>query len=320
MSDPGREQAEIWQRKLLDKIATGALTEQRRARRWGVFFKLILIGYLFALLGLALRADIGIDELSPDDFTAVVDIEGVISSDSDAAADRVVESLREAFAADGAKGVLIRINSPGGSPVQAGRIREEILRLRKKHPELPVHAVVGDICASGGYYIAVAAEQIHVDRASIVGSIGVRIDSFGLVDAIDTLGIERRLYTAGRNKGILDPFLPVSEEADQHLKGMLETIHNQFIAVVKEGRGERLKGEESLLFSGLFWSGEEAITLGLADHIGNDDQVARDVIGAEELVVFTHQREWIDRFADRVGATIVNRISTLTGIGAPVIH
>jgi len=300
-----------WEQGLLERVVTVSLREQRRGRRWGIFFKLLTFAYLFTLLA-ALWEDKLTDSLAATEaHTAVIDIKGVIAPGAEAGASDVIAALGKAFKDKQTKGVILRINSPGGSPVQAGQINDEIRRLRKKYPDIPVHAVVSDICASGGYYIAVAAEAIHVDKASIVGSIGVRLDAFGLEQAIADLGIERRLLVAGANKGILDPFSPLSEEHRQFLQQHLNQIHQQFIAVVKEGRGDRLKGGEEV-FSGLFWTGEESLKLGLADRLGSTESVARDVIGVEKILEYSAKKDLFERLAERVGTTLANSLWELT--------
>lgn len=291
----------------LKDIALESLKEQRRARRWGIFFKLFFVGYL--LLGLWLifgsgsSTEGGSITSSADKITAVVDINGVIMDGVEASADMVIPSLRKAFENPKTKGVILRINSPGGSPVQAGYINDEIKRLKTKHEGIPVYAVVADMCASGGYYIAVAADKIYADKASIVGSIGVRMDSFGFVGAMNEFGVERRLYTAGTNKGMLDPFLPENPQQVAHIKTMLDVTHQQFIKVVKEGRGDRLKDNPDI-FSGLFWTGETAVAMGLVDGLGSASTVARDLIGAEEMVNFTSEKDLIQRLTERVSLSM----------------
>lgn len=292
-----------WERELVNRLAFAALNEQRRTRRWGIFFKSLAFVYLFALL-FAYRPE-GWDSVTAKGgrHTALVEISGIIAAQGDAAADPVITGLRAAFEDSKTAGVIVRINSPGGSPVQAGYINDEMRRLRKAHPDIPLYAVVTDICASGGYYIAVAADKIYVDKASIVGSIGVRMDSFGFVDALEKLGVERRLLTAGEHKAFLDPFLP-SDPADvAHVQGLLNDIHQQFIATVKDGRGDRLRADERI-FSGLVWTGEQSIELGLVDGLGSASYVAREVIGAENLVDFSRQPDFFERFARGVGTTL----------------
>jgi protease-4 len=296
----------VWERQTLEKLAMAAVKEQRRARHWGIFFKSLTFIYLFLLLFLALDW-IGGEAGVTGGHTALIDIQGVIASDSATNADAVISSLQSAFENEQTKGIILRINSPGGSPVQAGLINDEIVRQRKLHPEVPVYAVVEDICASGGYYIAVAADKIYVDKGSIVGSIGVLMDGFGFTGTMDKLGVERRLITAGDNKAILDPFSPVNPEHRAFAQNLLEQVHRQFITVVREGRGERLK-ETPEMFSGLFWTGETSIELGLADALGSSDYVAREVIKQENIVDFTTHEGFADRFAKRFGAAAMNTL------------
>ena len=256
---------------------------------------------MFALL--LLKPDLWSDGLTMtgDKHTALVELDGVIAAGEKADADHLVESLRDAFEDKATKGVILRINSPGGSPVQAGMVYREIRRLREKHKDIPLYAVVTDLCASGGYFIAAAADKIYADKASLVGSIGVLMNGFGFVDTLEKLGVERRLLTAGDHKGFLDPFSPLREDEVSYTKGLLNELHEQFISAVREGRGKRLKNDPDL-FSGLIWSGEKAVAMGLVDEIGSAGQVARDVIGAEDIVKFTKKTDLLERLADRLGA------------------
>ncbi len=290
-----------WERQVLEKLALSAIQEQRRSRHWSILFKSLGFLYLFIVLFLA-AGWFGEDVSLPKSHTALVDLQGVIAADQ-ASADDVISSLQSAFDDKKTKGVILRINSPGGSPVQAGQIHDEIKRLRKLHPGIPLYAVVDDICASGGYYVAAGADKIFVDKASIVGSIGVLMDGFGFTETMKKLGVERRLLTAGENKGFLDPFSPVDPRQEAYARQMLEEIHGQFINVVKEGRGKRLK-ETPDMFSGLVWSGEKSIQLGLADGLGNVESVARDVVKAEDIVDFTQREGLAERLAGRLGATM----------------
>ncbi|HZV61716.1 MAG TPA: S49 family peptidase [Methylophilaceae bacterium] len=311
-SSPASNVDSNWQRETIEKLALSAVKEQRRARHWGIFFKSLTFIYLFILLFYALDW-VGEDSGASINHTALIDINGVIGDEFEVNADDVIESLQSAFENKRTKGVILRINSPGGSPVQAGLINDEIKRLRKLHPNVPVYAVVEDICASGGYYIAVAADRIYVDKASIVGSIGVLMDGFGFTGAMEKLGIERRLLTAGENKAILDPFSPQKPEEREFAQKMLNQIHQQFIAVVKEGRGERLK-QDPKIFSGLFWTGETSVELGLADALGSSGFVARDIIKEENIVDFTVHESLADRFAKRFGASVgASLMNTLSG-------
>jgi protease-4 len=296
-----------WERQTIEKLAFSAIKEQRRSRMWGILFKSLTFIYLFALLFIAMDW-IGKGAGPKLEHTALIDIQGVIGSGEEVNADSVVSSLQAAFKNERTKGLILRINSPGGSPVQSGIINDEIKRLRKLHPEVPVYAVVEDICASGGYYIAAAADKIYVDKASIVGSIGVLMDGFGFTGTMEKLGVERRLLTAGENKAILDPFSPPNEKHQEFAQVMLDEIHQQFIDVVREGRGDRLK-ETAETFSGLFWSGETSIKMGLADALGSSEYVAREVIKQEKIVDFTVREDFASRFAKRLGASVANQIS-----------
>lgn len=305
MSDSKDKQAsdESWGRDALLKIALSGIAEQRRARRWGIFFKLLFFAYLIGLLVLAWPEQFTSSSTMKKQHTALVRVEGVISSSTEASAKNVIEALRKAFKDSNTVGVVLEINSPGGSPVQSGEIYDEILRLRKAHPKIPLHAVTSDVCASGGYYIAAAAQNIYANRASIIGSIGVRMDSFGFTDAISKLGIERRAYTAGSNKDFLDPFKPVNAQQVQHLQTMLDAIHQQFIGAIKQGRGERLK-ETPDMFSGLMWTGEQSIALGLVDALGSTSHVAETVLGEKNVVDYTKSRNWVERFLSETEASL----------------
>ena len=291
-----------WEREVIEKLALAALKEQRRSRRWGIFFKLLGFAYLTVLLLIALdwRAQ---DGFTAGKHTALVDIVGVIDPKGDASADRVTAALQGAFKDKNTQGVVLRINSPGGSPVQAGIIYDEIRRLRGVYPNVPMYAVVEDICASGGYYIAAAADKIYVDKASIVGSIGVILDGWGFTGTMEKLGVQRRVLVSGENKAFLDPFSPVDKKQKKHAQSMLDDIHKQFIDVVRKGRGKRLK-ESSDLFSGLLWTGARSVELGLSDGFGSVDFVAREVIKAEDIVDFTQKENLAERFAKRFGAAM----------------
>lgn len=297
-----------WQRKLIEDLARDALVERRRARRWRIFFR--IVGILIALLLLAFAMGwLRTAEVSGSGrHTALIEIEGVIESHGEVDADTVNQALRQAFKDKQTAAVVMRINSPGGSPVQAGIISDEIRRLRKLYPAIPLYAVVEEMCASGGYYLAAAADRIFVDKASLVGSIGVVLEGFGFTGLMDKAGVERRLMTAGRNKSFLDSFSPMAPEHKAHAQAMLNEIHQQFIQVVREGRGARLK-ESPELFSGLFWTGERSIELGLADELGSLDSVAREVVKAEEIVDFTRRENIAERIAKRVGASVGTVIS-----------
>lgn len=310
--DPKQPQDESWERELLNRLAFATLNEQRRTRRWGYFFKMLFLLYLFALLVPLYPNLVGSipHVVGNEEYTALIEVNGVIAPDTEASADNVVSSLRAAFDDENVAGIILRINSPGGSPVQSGYIYDEIRRLKEKNSDKSVYAVVADLCASGGYYIASAADEIYVDQASIVGSIGVLMNGFGFVDAIDKLGIERRLLTAGENKGFLDPFSPMKERDVAHVKTLLDDIHQQFINNVKQGRGDRLKVDENPdLFSGLMWTGKQAVELGLADGLGSSSYVARELIEAEEIKDFTKRPDYFERFAEGLGAAIANTLA-----------
>ena len=299
MTDPNPN----WERDVLEKLALAAVTEQRRARRWGIFFKalgFVYLTFLVVLLAGLVKGDVN----KMGKHTALVDLQGVIASDR-ANADMMITGLKDAFEDKNTQGVIMRINSPGGSPVQAGQINDEIYRLRAQYPKIPFYVVVDDICASGGYYVAVAAEKIYVDKASLVGSIGVLMDGFGFTQTMDKLGVERRLITSGTNKGFLDPFSPADPQQVEYAKQMLEEIHTQFIQVVRKGRGKRLK-ETPETFSGLVWSGQKSIELGLADGFGSVESVARDVIKAEDIFDFTPQEGLADRLVGKFGIVMGN--------------
>ncbi len=298
-----------WERKIVTQLAESSLKEQRRSRRWGILFKLLTFAYIGAIL--YMYGDASLSQVNLNEkHTALIELNGVIADKEEASADKVITALREAFDNEKSAGVILRINSPGGSPVQSGYIYDEILRLREKNPDTPLYAVVTDICASGGYYIAAAADKIYADKASIVGSIGVRMDNFGFVDAIDKLGIERRTLTAGKDKALLDPFLPVDEKTTAHMQNMLTEIHQQFIDSVKKGRGDRLDSSVEGLFSGLIWTGEAAVNIGLVDELASSSHVAREVIGEETIINYTVEDDILERFAKRLGSTAAQVIST----------
>ena len=299
-----------WAQTTLEKIALAGLAEQKSARRWSVFFKSLTFLYLFFLLLLAIGW-LGDGKTPSSAHTALIDVKGVIEPGGEVNADSVMGSLNDAYENKGTKGIILRINSPGGSPVQAGIINQEIKRQKKLHPTIPVYAVVEDICASGGYYIAAAADKIYVDKASIVGSIGVLMDGYGFTEVMKKVGVERRLLTAGENKAMLDPFSPVNPKHQAYAQSMLDEIHEQFKTVVREGRGNRLK-ETAETFSGLFWSGEQSIKIGLADALGSADYVAREVIKQDEIVDFTYQETVVDRFAKRLGASVGEKLGIST--------
>jgi protease IV len=320
MTDPNAPQ---WERAILERVALQALDEQRRARQWKALFRVLWFALFFLLfaawMGWIGRPDKEMDVVGVGKHTAVIDLEGIIAPDSNASAERIIKALNRAFKDRNTQGIIVRINSPGGSPVQAGYINDEIKRLRAKHPNTPVYAVVQDLCASGGYYVAVAADKIYVDKASLVGSIGAIIGSFGFVGTLEKLGIERRAYTAGDNKDFLDPFSPERPEHREHAKKMLEEIHQQFINTVKQGRGKRLKDAPEI-FSGLVWTGEKSIELGLADAFGSPEFVAREVIKAEKLVDFTLEENVLELLSKRLGTTFGEAMSRAVSRAASAVQ
>ena len=299
MSNSSREPG--WERATLEKLAFAALKEQRSARRWKIFFRLAWLGLIAAVVFVALQQSSSTTSKSAP-HTAVVDIKGEIASGAEASAEFVVAAMRSALEDEGSQALVLLINSPGGSPVQAGIINDEIVRLKAKHNK-PIYAVVEETCASAAYYIAAAADDIYVDKASIVGSIGVLMDGFGFTGVMEKVGVERRLLTAGENKGFLDPFSPMSEQQKEYAHTMLEQIHQQFIGVVKKGRGTKLK-ETPEMFSGLFWTGQQAVDMGLADKLGSLDYVAREVVKAEEVIDYTRRDNMAERLAKKFGAAV----------------
>lgn len=287
------------QNTLLERLLQANLDEQRRARKWKVFFRFLTFAWLF-LLVFWLMSFKGEEFVSTGPHTALVDVNGEIGGLDGVSADAVIASLKSAFEDKHTQAVVMRINSPGGSPVQAGQIYDEIRRLRGKYPKTPLYVVVDDICASGGYYIAAAADKIYVDKASLVGSIGVIMDGFGFTEGMKKLGVERRMLTAGENKGFLDPFSPVDGKQEAHMRSILNEVHEQFIQMVRQGRGKRLK-ETPDMFTGLIWNGAKSVELGLADGLGSLDYVAREVVKAEDVVDFTPQEGLAERIARRIG-------------------
>lgn len=303
-----------WQ--LIEKVVGSINSEQKTARRWGIFFKLATFAYLFIALIMLAPKDLDAEKIAlSGQVTAVVEIKGVIADGKDASADVIVTGLRNAFETSGVKAVVLRINSPGGSPVQSGYVYDEIKRLRGLYPETPVYAVISDIGASGAYYIAAAADAIYADKASLVGSIGVVGSGFGFVDAMDKLGVERRQFTSGEHKAFLDPFTPLNKEQKQFWQGVLATTHNQFIEQVKKGRGDKL-AQDAKLFSGLVWTGEQALELGLIDGLGSTSYVARELVGAEEIVDFTPQPSPFESLVGRLGTHMGQGFAAVLGLQA----
>jgi protease-4 len=300
-----------WERTVIEKVALAAIEEQAKARRWGIIFKSATLLYLIALLAIValpgLKKDIGDDGKN---HTAVIDVIGMIAEDKAANADSIIKSLRKAVKDEKTKGVILHANSPGGSPVQSHYVYEEIRKIKKEYPKTPIYTVVGDICASGCYYIASASDKIFVSQASLVGSIGVIMDGFGFVDTMEKFGVERRVLTAGAHKAMLDPFSPRKEEETQFMQNLLDQVHQQFIKAVKDGRGDRLNDSPNL-FSGLVWTGEESLKLGIADAYGSDDSVAKEIIGAKKRVDFTEQESVLDRLAGKLGASFGHAIGSV---------
>jgi protease-4 len=301
-----------WERGVVEKLAFDAIKEQRARRRWGIFFKfasLIYVGFILYSLYSLNAASV----VEPHgNHTALISINGVIESGGTNSAEHVVEALGRAFDNSQAKGVILRINSPGGSPVHSGIIYDEIKRLRASNPNKPVHVVIEDLCASGGYYVAAAANNIYVDKASLVGSIGVIFSSFGVQEVLSKIGVERRTLTAGENKAFLDPFAPLSEAHKSHMQGILNEVHEQFIKVVRDGRGKRLKDSPDV-FSGLIWNGARAVEMGLADGFGTVTSVARDVIKAKKIVDYTLEESLVDRLSKRLGAAAGTAFGQMIG-------
>ncbi len=302
-----KESRQDWERDTMERILLASVDEQRKARRWGIFFKLFFAGYLVLILIVALSGDIG-EKPVVGKFTALVDLEGVIAPDRIASADNVISGLREAFKSK-AKAVIIRANSPGGATVQSAYISDEVRRLKKKYPDKPVYGVISDVCASGCYYIISGTDKIYANPSSIVGSIGVLLDGgFGFTKVMKKIGIERRLLSAGKHKGSFDPFLPLMAGDKRNVEKMLREVHQQFIAAVRSGRGKALI-ETQDMFSGRFWSGETARKMGLVDEFGSSSYVAREVVGADRIVDFTYRPSWIDRFASQLGASAGEALS-----------
>lgn len=316
----GRDERSSW--KLLEKTLQAGIQEQRRARRWGIFFKLLTFIYLFgALMVFSPAWQFGKDKAARESHTAVINVRGMIADEESASADNIVGALRAAFEDTNTKGIVLRINSPGGSPVQSGYVYDEIRRLRGEYPAVKVYAVITDLGASGAYYIASAADEIYADKSSLVGSIGVTAATFGFVEVMQKLGVERRVYTSGEHKAFLDPFQPQKPEETEFWREVLATTHRQFIDSVKRGRGDRLQvAEHPELFSGLVWSGEQALELGLIDGLGSTAHVAREVIGEPELVDFTVKESPIDRFTKKLGAGVAERLALLVGLQGPALR
>ncbi len=304
-----------WQ--LIEKLVMSMQAEQKRSRRWRIFFRFLGFAYLLLMLVLFYPTRMGSNaEMDTSSaHTALVDVKGIIADDAEANADSLSTALRKAFEAEHSQAVLLRINSPGGSPVQSNYVYREIRRLKDKHPEKKVYAVITDLGASGAYYIAAAADEIYVDPSSIVGSIGVIMAGFGFVDAIEKLGIERRVLTSGEHKALMDPFAPLQEEEKEHFQAMLDNVHDTFINAVKEGRGDRLKSDEHPeIFTGLVWSGSKAVELGLADGFGSPGSVARDVIQVEKVVDYTVLPNPLERWLQGFGVSVGKGLGQTLGL------
>lgn len=308
---PGSSAANLTSNAILQELAVDYMRDRKIRRRWRIAFICLVLLYLFGLL---LNSFGGSGGAIARSHTAVVELSGVIGTEVGVTSDQINQSLRNAFKAENSKGVLLRINSPGGTPVQSAEMYDEIRRLRALYPNKPLYAVVSDLAASGGYFVAVAADQIFANRSSLVGSIGVRMDGFGFVDAMKKYGIERRSLTAGENKAILDPFLPVRPDQKAHAEQMLDQVHQHFIEAVKEGRGERIS-QAPEVYSGLFWSGEEAKNLGLIDDFASVDEVARDIVGAEELVNYTIRPDFWEQISRDFGVSVGVGIAKVFGGG-----
>lgn len=302
--------------RLIEKMLLSMHDEQRKQRRWSIFFRGAGLAYLFLILFLVWPSRVSDRAPSASEsHTAIIDLTGIISSESESSADLLSSGLRRAFEAEHSKAVLMRVNSPGGSPVQSAYVYREIQRLRGEHPDKKLYAVITDLGASGAYYIASAADEIYVDPSSLVGSIGVIMGGFGFSDAIEKLGIERRVMKAGENKDMFDPFAPLQDRHEEHFQQLLDEVHGQFISAVKQGRGERLDSSRSEeIFSGLVWTGEQAIELGLADGVGSPGQVARDVIGEERVVDYTAVVSPFDRFLRGLGVSVGEGIGKVLGL------
>ena len=308
-----------WERELVTKLASAALKEQRRARLWGIFFKLLTFAYITFILMMAVDWKGRAELAGGKKHTAMVELSGLIAPGSDASAEKITAALQAAFKDKNTQGVIIRINSPGGSPVQSQTIYDEMRRLRKKYPDIPLYAVVEDICASGGYFVAAGADRIYVSKSSVIGSIGVLMNGFGFSGLMEKLGVDRRLITAGENKGMLDPFSPVNDKDVEHARLLVKDIHQQFISVVREGRGKRLK-ETPDMFSGLIWTGQMSIELGLADGLGSLESVARDVVKAEDIVDYSQKENFAEKIARRFGASVASSLAEYALRASPGIR
>jgi len=301
-----------WEREAIEKLAFAAVTEQRKARRWGIFFKSLMFVYFAVILGIGMYPSLkqSLGDGDGEGHTAIINITGEIGEGNEANADAIIKALRNAVKNENTKGIILHVNSPGGSPVQSSYVYNEIRKIKSEHPELPIHAVASDICASGCYFIVSAVDKIFVNPSTLIGSIGVVLNGFGFVDTMEKLGVERRLVTAGAHKALMDPFSPEKEGDKKYMQQVLAQVHQQFIDAVKEGRGDRLQIDEDT-FSGLVWTGEQGKEFGLVDGFGNDDSVATDIIGAKKRVNFTIQERLIDRLTGRIGASFAQSINSM---------
>lgn len=308
-----------WEREVLEKLVMSTVTEQRKTRRWGIFFKTLFFVYLVVLLGVSVAPFSGQSLSRSEAHTAVVDVVGIILDGADTNAQIIIEGLRAAVEDEGTRGIILRINTPGGSPVHSSYVYDEIRRIKKENPDLPIYAVASDICASGGYFIASAADKIFVNQSTIIGSIGVVMNGFGFVETMKKFGIERRLMIAGENKALMDSFSPLKEEEKKHMQMMLDDVHQTFITAVREGRGEKLT-DDPAIFSGLVWTGQKSIELGLADDFGTTASVAKELIGEETLVNFTPEEKFLDKLTSRIGTAIETVLWQLaTNLGTKIL-
>lgn len=303
-----------WEQHTLQKLLFATLKEQRRRRRWGIFFKILFFLYLFLILMLVWPTDSLPNPNRQKPHIALIDIDGIISSEGSANADNVITGLKDAFKDSNTKSIILRINSPGGSPVQAADIYSELRYLRGEHKNIKVYVVCSDVCASAAYYIAAGGDQIYANPASLVGSIGVLLDGFGFVDTMQKLGVQRRLLTAGDHKGFMDPFSPMNPNDAHYAQAMLDAVHQQFIQSVEQGRGDRLKQNPDT-FSGLVWTGSQALPLGLIDGFGDINSVSRDIIKNDNIVDYTYKPGYLEQFANRFGASFSQKLATEFGVG-----
>ncbi len=305
----------------LKQVAMAGIQEQRSSRRWSIFFKiaslLLFLLLIMAIIGSSLAKNGKLTNAK--EYTAVVDVNGIIMQGADASADNIIPALQDAFQDKKVKGIILRCNSPGGSPVQSSYVYNEIRRLKEKHKDKKIIAVAVDLCASGGYFIISAADEIYANKSSLVGSIGVRMKGFGVVEAMKKIGVENRELTAGAHKAILDPFSPRKPDEEAFVKKLLATTHKHFIDAVKAGRGDRLKDNPDI-FSGLFWTGEGAKELGLVDGFGSDAYVAREIIKAPVMINFSPKKDLFEKLSRKVGASLSSWFSGSQTIMKPALY